>query len=606
MKPARAFQIGAIDTETIGLDGELALAQVYHEYWKEAEVYDTTYEVIDRIFSLEVETLRETIWFAHNAEYDWRYMIKEMQASGYNLIFKERSPGKFFEIEVRHRGVKGLKGRVTRFRDSLAVFPFTLLEFTKQFAPEHIKDDIGLGAGGVLFDKTNPVHIAYAKNDVIGLVKALTEFDKLIYENYNIHLFATASGTAYEAWKRTLKDGDKFWRQCMKTEAFLRTGYYGGLVGCNADFGREYERVETLDINSSYPANMRLGVPMGRAVRTSIIRDGYPGFYKVKVIVPDDAIMPIVPYRSEKGNLAWMTGGPFLTTCTSLEIEYCQTLGVEFIEDDDTYGYYFPEGLCYPFNDFVDICERLRTEHKGKPLEIVVKLMQNSLYGRFGMKLEGREIVMDLDGQPDDMEAVYNPDNNDTIPNVYYKDTIRSTPYMLPHWAAWVTANARILIDTATGLAGRENVLYRDTDSMIGPIDIARLAPIIGKEYGKLKVESPKRLFRVHGPKVYTYTDEKGRTQAVAKGIPRSLLKYPVQGKVETDEQFAKRVEARNNLVAALHNDACDGVEFHSSMSLSAMMKHGKLYVDRKRSPTNPKNVYGHTLVLGKFRPRRA
>lgn len=598
MKADRSFIIGAFDTETHGLDGKLVLTQVYMEGWQEAEVFSGVADLINKIFKLPTKILKKAIWYAHNAEYDWRYIYSAIGEMGYNIVPRERAKGKFYELRIVSQTEFTKSGEpvlITRFRDSMAFFPFSLAEFTKSFAPDNIKQDIGLGSG-VMFDPSNVVHIAYAKNDVIGLVNAIRRFDELIYENFTVHLAATASSTAYQAWLRFAPEGEYHDRQNPETEKFLRKAYHGGLVGLNAAPGQEYPLVNTFDINSSYPANMRLGVPKGKARWTYKFHEGFPGFYRTTATVPDNAILPIVPFRSDNGQLAWRTG-VFESYLSSIEIEYCQTLGATFEIHE---GVYFPDGLTHCFDDFVDVCERLRTEFKGTPTEIVVKLMQNSLYGRFGMRPDGRECVIDFEGQPDDMEAVFTRENV-TVKDAYYKDVIRDASYMLPHYSAWITANARILIDKGTEAAGREFVLYRDTDSVhtIGLVE--NLAAMTGKRYGDFKLEKPKTRVIYHAPKCYTYTDDAGELQAVYKGIPRNLVKIPDK----SDKKFAAKYRDRNELISKLHDGEHFEVKYHSSSSMQTFMKSGKFFVMRSRTPTDPNQVYGHIIENGKFRPRR-
>lgn len=603
------FTVAAIDTETLGLNGAILMTQLYCDGWSDAELFEDHREALDRIFSMPPAVLKKVIWYAHNAEYDWRYLIETIVDIGYNIRFGERAENKYYELRIETRGEK--PELVTRFRDSMAIFPYGLKVFTKSMleesSPELVKKDIGLGSG-VNFDKTNPIHIEYAKNDVIGLVAAIKKFDELIYSTFGSHVKATASSTAYNAWLRCAPENEWYPRQSPSAEIFFRLGYNGGLVSLNCEYGVVYPIIQTFDINSSYPANMKEGVPKGLAVWTQGYVAGLPGFYKVKAFVPVDAVLPIVPYRSPiTDQLAWARGDNggegFDTVVTSLEIEYCQTLGCKFEIEE---GYIFPHGLCYPFNEFVGICERLRKEHKGKPLEIVVKLMQNSLYGRFGMRVEGREVVIDLDGEPDGMLPAFDPKRGNIIKNVYVKETERDTEYMLPHWAAWITANSRILIDKATELAGRENVRYRDTDSLQGPIDPLRIESMVGKDYGKLKMEKVKRNVVYHAPKCYTFTDEDGIPQATYKGIPRSEIfapdkEYQALWPEKAALQFAKRAA----IIEALASGSDPELEFMSTHSLATFMKTGKLSVKRKRKPTNPANVYGHDLENGWFKPRK-
>ena len=71
---------------------------------------------------------------------------------------------------------------ITRFRDSYAVFNSTLKQFTDSFAPEFAKQDIGLSSG-TIFNPRNPLHRDYAKNDVIGLVNALLNYDRTVHRH---------------------------------------------------------------------------------------------------------------------------------------------------------------------------------------------------------------------------------------------------------------------------------------------------------------------------------------------------------------------------------------------------------------------------------------
>jgi DNA polymerase type B, organellar and viral len=603
MAETRPFRIAAFDTETKGLDGPLLLSQLYVEDWPDARVFPTADDLLACIFAMPHKVLRKTIFYAHNAEYDWRYLINGISKfAGYKVDCRERAAGKFYELRILNSNIltpKGEPSLVTRFRDSMAFYAFSLKKFTENFADKEFKKlDIGLGSG-TTFNPKNKAHIDYAKNDVKGLVSAIKNFDKAIWMEYKVHVQATSSSTAYQAWLRTIPEGTYYDRQSPTTEAFLRKCYHGGVVSLNALLRKEYSEIRPYDINSSYPASMKLGVPKGKGVLTYEYQEGLPGFYHVIATVPDDAILPIVPFRSDKGQLAWQTGN-FDSYLSSIEIEYCKTLGCKF---EVKKGVFFPEGLCQPFNLFVNRCEILRLQYKGEPTEIVIKLMQNSLYGRFGMREDGRECTVDFEGQPDDMEAIFNPETNETIPHAYYKNVIRETEYMLPHWAAWITANSRILIDRATEAAGRENVVYRDTDSVhvAGPIT-PELEALRGTAYGLLKAEGIKRNVCYHAPKCYTYTDEKGIKQATYKGIPHNLLDMPKQG----DKQYDEKLRARTFIIEALHSGDDLTVEFHSSTSLQTMLRSAKFGVERTRKPTDPTKVYGHIIEDGKFRPRRA
>lgn len=592
----RTELFAGFDVETDGLDGKLLLAQSYHELWDQAHTYHKIEHFLQYVFEeMDLDILHKTIWFIHNAKYDLRYVFEAMGKwkDKFDWECRERAPGNFYEIIVNHKTLKTPSGkplRITRFRDSMAVFPHSLKKLTESFAPQFVKQDIGLGRG-VRFDRKNPVHIEYAKNDVLGLVAAMIRFDELLFANFRIHVKGTTSSTAYAAWLRTIPKGEFINRQAPAVEAFMRECYNGGLVQINADYGRHYPEATTFDINSSYPASMKLGVPKGRAVWTKNYVPDMPGFYRVTVTVPDDALFPIMPHHGEREQLAWARG-TYETKITSIEMDHAIERGCTFKVHS---GFYYPKGLDNCFTAFVNICERLRKEFKGTPTETLVKLMQNSLYGRFGMRPDGRECTVSFDGQPLGFIPVIDEDTARAVPNIYWKPVVREAEYMLPHFAAWITANSRILIDKATEAAGREITLYRDTDSVtiIGTTIPPVIAALIGSPYGMLKSEGIKYDVRYHAPKCYTYRDASGTIHAVYKGIPSKMLEPDAEGSAE--------------LLETLHRG--DGhlieVKYHSSTNLPTFWRTGKKSISRTRSGTHVDQVYGHVIEAGRFRPRR-
>jgi DNA polymerase type B, organellar and viral len=592
MRERRTKMFGAIDTETIGLNGRIVLAQLYHETWSgEARVYRRPAEMVADLFALPRKLLKDTIFYSHNAVYDWRYLI-EIFVDWFDVFdFKpcERAQGSFYEIRVYSKTEKTAAGRpllVTTFRDSMAVFGGTLHDLTASFAPAYVKQDIGLSSG-VVFNPDDPIHIAYAKNDVIGLVAALIRMDEIIYEHFHVHLKGTISGTAYQGWLRAAPADVYHDRLPAAVESFVRRAYYGGNVSLHSPLNTEIIGVRGFDINSSYPAVMRSqGVPSGKPEATTGYEPGDIGFYEVAVNIPDGAILPMIPYRNETEKLAFPTGR-FDTIISSAEIEHGRAMGYEI---KVLFGYRFPK-IIYPFTEFVDKCERLRAEYKGTPVETVVKLMQNSVYGRFGMKPTGRTVELS-DVCPDGFVAVIAADTGNPIPYAFFKDEQRDTEYMIPSYAAWITASARIALDNFTTLAGRDNVRSRDTDSIkvVGAPSPEFLARIT-KQYGDMKDEGEKRRFMTHAPKCASWQELNKQTgewewKFIYKGIPAKLV---------TPE-----------ILAAIRRGENVTVTYNSTTGFTLYITTGEKQIERTRTTTDVRNVYSHEIdEKGWFRPRR-
>jgi hypothetical protein len=210
--------------------------------------------------------------------------------------------------------------------------------------------------------------------------------------------------------------------------------------------------------------------------------------------------------------------------------------------------------------------------------------MQNAVYGRFGMKPEGRESVISYDGMPDGFMADVDEESGEISDVLFSKLTIRSTNYMLPHYAAWITANARIELDKDTEALGRGLCRYRDTDS--ASIEACEITTDrVGTKYGMLKDEGLKQDAMYFGPKNYNWFDpKKNKLDGRMKGIPE---------KHKTPE-FLARVR---------DGEDC-GVDYLSVCGMLTNIKTGKFSVDRKRSVSKPENVYGHDIVDGWFRPK--
>ncbi len=578
-RASRNFYIGAIDTETNGLDGELICVTYHHELWAKPRITTNMSSFIDAMINgleLEPKTAKKTIWFSHNGMYDWRYMLPYFMTScDVELKAFERAPGKIFQLKAFRDGAE-----IFSFRDSLAIFPQSLSKFTAMFSDVK-KQDIGLGEG-VVFDIKNSEHVEYALNDAIGLTKAVMGFDDTVYKTYGVHIRGTVPSTSYQACLRSLEPGFHN-RVCDEAERFFREGYYGGMVKLNCFASRPYCDVDVYDISSSYPAQMRKGVPKGKPAFTHKFMKDKPGFYRCVVTAPKGTFT-YIPHRSQRGEISFPTG-TFETVITSIEIEHAKLFGYRFKILE---GYYFPEGINLCFNAFVDKCEKLRTAHKGTALEMVAKLMQNSLYGKFATRKEGREVSIVFSDLPQQGKtSVIDPDTGLIIPFLFYEETERDSEYMLPHYAAWITANARLALAGFCLRTGVDLVLYTDTDSAHLQCGAKPPSDLIGADYGLFKHEKVLEEIKYHAPKCYTYI-EKGKPglKAVYKGIPEKVLK------------------SNDVLKQRLHNGERIEVEYHSSNNVDAFLKTGSRYVIRKRSSTSPDNIYGHKIIDGFFYPR--
>lgn len=513
--PGKRQKVAAWDVETEGLGGRILAASYMMEGDQEATfISGTGPEIIQELFYVMCEN-HTFVWYAHNAQYDLRYIVENLMDRMDDLSIFLRTDSDIFMVTLDLPEYDE-KARLV-IKDSFALFPFKLSKFAESMCPEYPK--LTLDFEKETFDPKNSDHVAYAKRDVEALLNSLIRFDLLIFETFDVHFKATTASTALAAWERSLAKGE-FYRPPSGHDDFIRSAYYGGLVFLT-DTNTE-ARAKTYDCNSSYPYQMMTHpLPIGNPISTGRYMAGYLGIYKVTMKSPDDLIVPCIPVRDSKG-IVWPSG-QFETTATSVDIDFALKHGYRLLAIHE--GLFWEESA-KPFESFISKCRDLRVKYKGQPLEIVAKLMQNSLYGKFGSKKTRRKIYAHLD---DEESMGCEPWGEFLI-----RDEIDDEMLALPQWAAFVTSYARRHLLTLVYSIGPERVLYGDTDSVTVREGVS---VDTGKDYGQWKLEKDWLSFKARGPKVYAgmkQSEQDANVVEIAgaiKGIPRG--KWKVSGALE-------------------------------------------------------------------------
>lgn len=465
---------------------------------------------------------RDHVWWAHNGgEYDYVYLFGEAK--------RAVREGASISLVTRAGSVIGMRAAASKhrtdLRDSFALLPSPLRALAAQLAPDQAKGDIGL-ADGVLFDPDDPSHREYAAQDSRALVAVLTRYRGILADAFDGALPSwSAASTALRAWQRTIPDGIEYHRPPDPAAILARVGYFGGMVHLGSiDWHRD---AVTIDVNAMYPATMRDGgVPDGwaRPVR-SYVADS-PGFYHVTVTVPDDEPFTFLPYRDPKGSLAWPTG-TFSTVITSHEYARALARGYRI---GVVRGWVWAS-LADPFGEFVGRAERMRSA--GGAVGVAAKIAANSLYGKFGSKpVRDEWVISDHAPGPEWWPPPGDPADVDGIWT--RGDVPLRASYLMPHWAAWITAGARMRLLALADRIGLDQVIYTDTDSITAPRSaiesaIARGDVRVSAAFGDVKIEHTWERFRALAPKV-TQGIENGSPIYKAKGIPRRSMAAAFDG----------------------------------------------------------------------------
>lgn len=548
----RRFFVADIETQAIGRGSNSPRDMIIGGYAASNDPNDTIHyfrtpaEWYDCIWA-EAQSSGIKTWYVHNGgEFDYIYLlaiiadkIESHELANCTPITQGKDHVIGYRLERKlpiYREKDGMRSMklemvTVELRDSYALIPQSLDAISAKLAPGHQKLTGSINWEKDVFNPDNAAHMNYLMEDILGLKYSILSFKDLIFEHYHVWIGYTAGSTAMKAWRATIPEGVVYSRQNARVEAFLRNAYFGGLVFLRDTNPQTYQI--HADVNSMYPYVMReFGVPIGRASKTYELHPTLPGFYHVNVEADEDLPFTFIPFRSRSGVL-WPTG-EFETYLSTPEIETALKHGYQI---DVIEGYVF-EGIFYIFREFIDICEALRIESQGSGVEFVVKIMQNALYGKFGTNPDGQEMKFAANfPEEEEGETPWTPVLNEQtgMPQdfLYQRKKVIDAGYMQLHWAAWITAQARLTLTDLVQTVGREHVHYGDTDSLVfDASESNKLQSWYDRnpQYGGLKIEHRYTHFQAFAPKCYygmeNITDDAtGETTekliSKAKGVPR-------------------------------------------------------------------------------------
>ncbi|HDR7311490.1 TPA: DNA polymerase [Bacillus cytotoxicus] len=400
------------------------------------------------------------------------------------------------------------------------------------------------------------------------------------------------------------------WGQFL--EDHVRMAYYGGRTEV---FTPYIENGFHYDVNSLYPYVMKIAkFPVGYP---TLLKDGKAkskwnhwkrraiggGVMWCRVDVPEDMYLPVLPKRDPSGKLLFPVG-KLEGVWTLPELLEAERNGCTV---EEIYQMVYWERMEKVFQDFVEHFEDIKKTSKGAK-RTFAKLMQNSLYGKFGMNRK-RITYGDMEDRYDlhEKEIPYKEFKHDCngiqLSFIQYL-TESKAAYIQPHIAAYVTAYARILL--YRGLKKQETkgvIAYCDTDSIAGtcqmPDDMIDEA-----DYGKWKLEGVIKEGIFLQPKLYAEIYEDGKEVIRAKGIPkekmdelsfetyRTWLEIMKEGKQDRIDVF-KGYQARKKFSTTLKasEDFDTMREMRKSINLLLEQKRD---IDYKANVTRPHKRYDY------------
>lgn len=402
----------------------------------------------------------KTYIFAHNMEFDFTVL------KGFTYLLKRGWKIKSCVLEGPPTVISFKNGTRT------IVFVCTLNYFRQSL--ESLGASFGLKKLPMP-DKDAPsdVQDTYCKRDVQVIMLVMLKWFDFCRENDMGNFRYTLAGQAFSAFRHRFYHIPIYIDDNKKALELARSSYFGGRVECFY-LGTEKEDLHLLDINSQYPFVMHTHMMPTRLISvysnpTLIELLQIAAQYHVAVDVTIESNIPIYPV-SYNGRLIFPVG-KFRTFLTTPELN--PALARNCVVKCHRVALYEKD---YIFKEFVETLYSLRLqsiEEGNLPFAYMVKILMNSLYGKFGQN--GR-IFEEIGRTSDQSVRTWTEIDADDKSVRRYRQfngliqslRLESESYdSHPAIAAHITAYARRLLWDYIETAGRENVYYIDTDSLI-------------------------------------------------------------------------------------------------------------------------------------------
>lgn len=441
-------------------------------------------------------------YYFHNLKFDGEFIFYHILSNGYEFTTDRALKNGQFTALISDKGVfysiviKTKNGSRVEIYDSLKILPFSVKDISNAFGFEFKK-------GSIDYEETRPIghiltdeEISYLLNDV----KIVGEAIKVLLSQGMLKT-TTASNAMFYFKSQIGKKNFERWFPELECDSFLRESYKGAFTYCSpAIAGKDIGHGIVLDVNSLYPWVMyEKFMPYGEPVKFDgeYVYDEMYQLYIIRMRCRFDIKDGMLPTIQIKNGLQFCPTDYLLSTddeiveltLTSVDVsllfEHYNVHEVEWLG-----GYKFKQSKLI-FYEYVDYWTGKKIEAgktNNKPLRTIAKLMQNSLYGKFGLnpKADRKEPYIDDEGIVK-----------------YRKLSCQDRKTIYVPIASFITAYAREkTITTAQKLI--ERFLYSDTDSVhLSGDDLPDGLWIDDYELGAWKLEKEFRKARFLHAKCY-------------------------------------------------------------------------------------------------------
>lgn len=434
------------------------------------------------------------VWL-HDHEY--QYVSERPRAGQYTALID--GLGKVYQVQIGARIV---------LADSLKKIGMSVADVARTYGLPYGKGEIDYDAPREPGHVLTPEEVDYLRRDVCimahAMAERLAEGDRL-----------TTASDCLAAYKDMRgRDFDRYFPHINSImDAFIRRAYYGGWVYVSPDVrGHVVGEGARLDVNSLYPwalsqNDMPIGSPAWFAGEPP--RDGRFWIAEVTISATLKADgVPCIQTRAARlfgsAEYAREVAEQTFVVCNVDFALWCEQYDVDVLSWKGGYAFDHTGGL---FTDYVEHYMRIKASSTGGA-RFQAKLMMNSLYGRFGLKIR-------ISGKHPEV------DSDRVLHYVRDPETEREGVYIPV--AVFVTAFAR----TKTIRAAREfgaRFCYADTDSIhYTGAGIPEDIEVHDTRLGAWKLEARFDRARFVRPKTYAEVETGGHVDYKCAGMSDAL-----------------------------------------------------------------------------------
>lgn len=482
-------------------------------------------------------------YFWHNIKFDGEYLVSYMLKQGFAFNEDKEHPvensfctlissmGQWFCIDIWLE--KDSKGRIRHVQmiDSLKILNFSVAQIAKDFALPISKLELDYRAKREIGHVLTPHEIAYIRNDVEIMARALDIMFKQGYTKMTI-----ASDALDEYKKLNRKFREYFPELPLDIDADIRESYKGGFTYLSPKYaGVKTGAGMTLDINSMYPSMMyNKAMPVGEPKI-------FAGEYKYDSEYPLYVIMFECSFELKKGKIPsiqlkrnrMFRANEYVESTNGETVEMCLTCvdyelfrkqyNVQNIEFFGGYKFKQATGL---FKTYIDKFMKMKIDSKkagNKAQTLIAKLFLNSLYGRFGLNPNtGKKIPLLVDDKL--CYKIQLAEEGERKP-VY----IPVATFITSYARRFIIESSQMVRDWSLKNKGFDAYVYSDTDSMKILLDkddlesLKDVIPIDDYELGKWAWEESWTAWKGLRQKCYIEQFEDGSISATIAGLPKRL-----------------------------------------------------------------------------------